>query len=398
MSRTVPRPLPTEVSLLRIVAQGLVPATTTPDPGAAVGAMLAIQGQQVGAIPDTICVRCAGVRHGDVRGAFDAGNLVRSWPMRGTIHVTTALDHHWLREVLMHRLQSWATRSHALTGLRPEVLARAADTARAVIAEEGPTTRARMLRAWAEDGLLDERLGEAVVQMRRRHLVVHLHRLGVLAQGPLGRGEHLLIDASTLPPASQGVGGPEGVRHGQAGHREAMAEVARRFARGHGPVSADDLARWCAIGVGEARRGLDDAVEASSAGDTPLVRRGVERGRRGSLRGDPGSGGEVLYLRADLEDLLASSRTQARATAWLPSFDELHVGYRDRTCLTDEVGERLICPSSNGMFRPIVIDAGRLVAVDPVGTGLEWVGGSAPSARVERDVERARARMGGLRD
>ena len=38
---------------------------------------------------------------------------------------------------------------------------------------------------------------------------------------------------------------------------------------------------------------------------------------------------------------MASGRDEARGTFALPAFDELHVGYRDRTCLTDEAGERL---------------------------------------------------------
>ena len=98
-------------------------------------------------------------------------------------------------------------------------------------------------------------------------------------------------------------------------------------------------------------------------------------------------------MRADLPDLLSAHRAAAQATHFLGSFDELHVGYKDRSCLTDDAGERLICPASNGMFRPILVDRGRLVAVRPAGEGLLWKGGAAPSARVERDVNRAVSRM-----
>ena len=97
----------------------------------------------------------------------------------------------------------------------------------------------------------------------------------------------------------------------------------------------------------------------------------------------------LLYLRADLLELLDAGLGRARAARFLPSFDELHVGYKDRSCLTDASGERLICPSSNGMFRPLLVDRGRLVGVRPVGEGVLWLGGSAPSARVERDTARA---------
>ena len=98
----VPR-APREMSYLRLVAQGLVSATASPAPAEAVRRQLAVQGQQVFSVPHAIISRTAGAVRDDVDAAFEAGELVRSWPMRGTVHVTTAADHHWLRVALMHR-------------------------------------------------------------------------------------------------------------------------------------------------------------------------------------------------------------------------------------------------------------------------------------------------------
>ena len=97
----------------------------------------------------------------------------------------------------------------------------------------------------------------------------------------------------------------------------------------------------------------------------------------------------VLYMRADLPDLLAVCRRQAAGTFFLASFDEVHVGYKDRACLTDAAGELLICPAGNGMFRPLLVDRGRVVAVRPVGEGLLWADDARRSARLEADVARA---------
>ena len=49
-----PSGTPLDASLLRIVAQGLVPATSTPDVAEAVRRQLAIQGQQVSAVPHAL--------------------------------------------------------------------------------------------------------------------------------------------------------------------------------------------------------------------------------------------------------------------------------------------------------------------------------------------------------
>ena len=403
------------MSHLRLVAQGLVEATTAPTPAEAVRRQLAIQGQQVSSVPHAIVSRAARAGRADVEEAFEAGQLVRSWPMRGTVHITTAADHHWLRVALVHRLDAWARRCEESLGIDDALLGRAAGLALAAIAAEGPLRRARLLRVWREGGLMgadaDSGAGVGVgtdaAGRRGRHLLVRLQCEGVLVQGPRRGNEHLVVGAAALPAAQTGPGGPGGGARGTGGHRAALAEIARRYATSHGPVRAADLARWTALPLGEAARALEDAVEMTNAadyavragrGDVPLVRAAADGGLRGAVRvldsgALPASGAAgratTLYMRADLPDLLAASRRRAAGTHFLAAFDEVHVGYKDRACLTDAAGERLICPAANGMFRPLLVDRGRVVAVRPVGAGLLWADDARRSARLERDVERA---------
>ena len=166
---------------------------------------------------------------------------------------------------------------------------------------------------------------------------------GVLTAGPVRAGEHLIVDARPLPDAP-------GVAKGESGHEEALAVLAARYAWGHGPIDEADLARWTGLTLTEARRALAGAREAGESVGLPLAERG------GGL------------ARADLADLVEDFRAEAEAMLALPSFDELHVGYKDRSCLTDEAGEALICPAKNGMFRPIAVAGGRLVAVRAPGS------------------------------
>lgn len=406
-------PAPREMSYLRLVAQGLVGATAAPEPAEAVRRQLAVQGQQVSSASHAIVSRTARAGRADVDAAFEAGRLVRSWPMRGTIHITTAADHHWLRVALMHRMDAWARRTEKWLGLDDALLERAGGLALAAIAAEGPLRRARLLRVWRDGGLMgadsgsDSDSDSGAGAQRGRHLLVRLQREGVLVQGPRRGNEHLVVDATALPPAESGPGGPGGGARGTAGHRAAVAEIARRYATSHGPVRAADLARWTALPLGEAARALEDAVEMTNAadyavragrGDVPLVRAAADGGLRGAVRvldsgALPASGAAgratTLYMRADLPDLLAASRRRAAGTHFLAAFDEVHVGYKDRACLTDAAGERLICPAANGMFRPLLVDRGRVVAVRPAGAGLLWADDARRSARLERDVERA---------
>ena len=68
---------------------------------------------------------------------------------------------------------------------------------------------------------------------------------------------------------------------------------------------------------------------------------------------------------------------------------QLALGLYVRNILTDAAGELLICPAGNGMFRPLLVDRGRVVAVRPVGEGLLWADDARRSARLEADVARA---------
>ncbi|MDU0347517.1 DNA glycosylase AlkZ-like family protein, partial [Actinomyces sp. MRS3W] len=335
-----PSTAPRAMSYLRILAQGLAPATSAPDVVEAVRRQLAMQGQQVSAIPHALILRADGARRADVEAAFAAGRLVRSWPMRGTVHITTAADHHWLRVALMHRTDAWTRRSEEYLGLTEAVLSRAADIALDAIAAGGPRSRAALVEAWEREGLMTSTDSDAASFLRV--LLVRLQREGILVQGPRYGNEHLVVDARNLPGAQTGPGGSDGGAHGTGGHRAALAEIARRYATSHGPIDATDLSRWTTLPVSECARALEDAVETTNAADyrvdpaaarVPLARARAEGGLRGTvtlLDGPPtrANRGRVLYLRADLPELLEAHARAAARTLFLPSFDELHVGYK----------------------------------------------------------------------
>ena len=79
------------------------------------------------------------------------------------------------------------------------------------------------------------------------------------------------------------------------------------------------------------------------------------------------------YHRADLDALLRAHSEEARSLISCPSFDEIHVGYADRSCLADAQAEHAICPTKNGMFRPFIIENGRVIAVKDPRAGYQFV-------------------------
>ena len=130
-----------------------------------------------------------------------------------------------------------------------------------------------------------------------------------------------------------------GARTAAAGRR-GLGELARRFFLGHGPATAQDLARWAGIPLRDARAGLAVARPELEALDVD----GAEHFL------DPGTPGR-----------LAACRTEAAGVFLLPGFDEFVLGYRDRTTILDKEFAERIVPGNNGMFRPTVVHGGQIL-------------------------------------
>ena len=343
------------LSLARIISQGLVEETAADNPVAAVDNMLALQAQLPSSIPWAINLRVKQPSVSAIDEAFESAELVRSWPMRGTIHVTSAKDHHWLRQVLCHRYRTWM-RSFEEEGLTRARIEEAAQIAYSCIASLGPRSREELCVAWEEEGIRTGtrpqreaalRAGERVTFLDRRNLFLALHIEGFLVGGPKRGNSFLFCDARPLPVA-------EGVSQGEGNHEAALAELARRYAWGHGPVSVEDFSRWTSLTKRESRAALERAVRLKGS-ERPIVL------------------GESGYQRVDLDSLLSRCGNEARALFSCPSFDEIHVGYADRSSMASAEAERAICPAKNGMFRPIVIKDGRVIAVQGPHKGYEFL-------------------------
>ena len=110
----------------------------------------------------------------------------------------------------------------------------------------------------------------------------------------------------------------------------ALAMIAERFVRSHAPVSAHDLARWADLTVTDARAGL-----AAAEGVVP---RTID--------------GRDLFVTEALLDAAAADGdpTATLPARALPGFDELVLGYRDRTAQLDADHEKLVVPGGNGVF------------------------------------------------
>lgn len=327
---------------LRMRALGLGPAgvaTASEAAGAArieavAGHMLAVQGQDWRSSQFALGLRVPGTDAADVQAAFNAGRVVRSWPMRGTIHVVPASDIGWMQRATGHRVLAGAPKRREFLGMSDAVLEQLVDVSLQALtglaAEGRGLDRDALSAIWTEAGI-DWKSNW------RYHIVWWLCQNGLAAFGPVHGGEPLLVRADEWIRDPRALEGDE-----------ALAELAARYAAARGPVRERDLAWWTGLTVREARRAIQMASESGRV--APLRLDGAS-GAAASLWADP----------AALDELPLSFHESPAEWLLLPSFDEHLLGYTDREAQLDAAHFERIVPGRNGMFLATVVADGRVV-------------------------------------
>ena len=339
--------------------------------------MLALQGQDWRSARWAIGVRAPGTTVADVQTAFAEGRIVRSWPMRGTVHIVPAEDIGWMQAATNHRVLAGAPKRRAYLGMSDAVLERLVETSIAALdvaalgaasagslaagaAAAGGIDRDTLAQAWTDAGIPWQ-------SNWRYHLIWWLCQNGLATFGPPGsNGEPQLVRADTWIRAPRTLAG-----------EAALGELAARYAAARGPVRERDFGWWTGLTARESRAGLHAAEAAGSivraqalddSGDPVPGAAGalwIDPELLGASGGTPGDGFATeagIASRADTAPRAGSSAATA-AAGWqlLAAFDEHLLGYTDREAQLDPQQFARIVPGRNGMFLPTVVHHGRVV-------------------------------------
>jgi len=310
-----------EVAQLRLVAQRLAGASAS-TPAEAVRWLTAVQAQDYPGALTSLSLRTRARSCAEVVAALDAGQVVRSWPMRGTLHLTAAEDLPWMLRYLAARVIRASASRRAGLGLDEPQLERARELASEALSGGRRLRRSDLLATWTTAGL--DPGGQRGVHMLR-----YLAMTGTLVFGPTTAGEQLLVllDEWVTQPR-------------QLERDEALGELAVRYFRSHGPATSADLAGWARLTAGDVRTAIALARPALATLDVD---------------------GTEHLLDPQTSDRLAAAHAQAVGVLLLPGFDEFLLGYRDRRAQLDPAHAEQIVPGGNGVFRPTVVSAGRVV-------------------------------------
>ena len=190
-----------------------------------VRAVLGLQAQDTPASRLAVRPRSTALDEAAVRRACNQDrSVVRTWAMRGTLHLVAAEDAGWLVGLLGPVFAAADRRRRLQLGLDDGPCERALEALPAVLAA-GPLSRADLVRGLAAEGVRVDPDGQAPA-----HLVAYAALRGLVCRGPDLDGDqasYVLLEDWVGPGRAVGRAlDPD----------DALAELARRYLAGHGPA------------------------------------------------------------------------------------------------------------------------------------------------------------------
>lgn len=307
---------------LRLRAQQLV--DRRPGSTAAVAQLTAtlgaVQAQEAAAAGLALRARCQGLAASHVQQArLEDRSVVRTWCLRGTLHLVAAEDLGWLLALVGPHLIQAGRRRRAELGLDAETGARGVRALVELLDERGPLTRAEIREALATRGI-------ATTGQATYHLLQLAGLEGCVCLGPDRGREPLFVklaDWIHLGPARA----PD----------QAAAELARRYVAAYGPADPKDFAAWSGLPAGQVRAAWQH-----------LASEFLEIVHHGS----------PVWLSAGQSAWLDERPARGSVVRLVPGYDPYLLGYRTRRLAVSPQHARAVHPGG-GMLHPAILVDGR---------------------------------------
>jgi len=230
-----------------------------------------------------------------IEASLSNGTIIRTWPMRGTLHFVCAEDARWLVSFLAPRVIPKTKSIFKKAGLDEAILKKSARIVTKALENEPILTR-KQLYAQLDKARI------STDDTRGLHITGHLAMNGLICFGPRKGKEQtfVLMDQwlRTVSPMPKD---------------EILPTLALRYFQGHGPATVRDFSWWTGLTLTEARQAI------SQAGNLLVAEKFQD---------------DVFYQCAQRDTTVSlSDDRQLRKTAslnLLPAFDEFTVAYKDR--------------------------------------------------------------------
>jgi hypothetical protein len=304
-----------EIILLRLYNQQ-ISHNPSHAPEQIVAWMGAIQAQDYAGAKWSLGLRLPKGTEADIDKAIARKAIVRTWPMRGTLHFIAADDVRWMLKLLTPRIIAGSAGRNRQLELDETIFNKSHDLL--ISAMEGGKQLMR-----SEVYAILENAGITTAGQRGIHIINYLAQKQVLCHGVHNEKQPTYALLDEWIPVSKNLEGGE-----------ALAELAQRYFKSHGPATLNDFVWWSGLKI-------SDAKEALNAVMSSLERIECE--------------GKTYWAETGHPEMNA-----IKSTFLLPGFDEYMLGYTDRTLILAAQHAGKIVPGNNGMFMPTIIVDGRV--------------------------------------
>ena len=291
----------------------LLASASPQKPAEVVRKLGAVQAQDYPGALWAVGLRSSGATAENVEEAIADRTIIRTWPMRGTLHFVAPEDVRWMLAYLTPRVLAKSRGRHEQLELDQAAFERSAVLVTRALEGGNRLTRDAVYRVLDQGGV-------ATMGQRGIHILSWLAQKGTVCFGPReGKQQTFVLLEEWVPPAALPA------------HEQALAELARRYFTSHGPATLQDFTWWSGLLKSEALEVLETIMPE-------LVSEDFE--------------GRTYW--AGSADVSSDAVPTAQL---LPVYDEYTVAYRDRSAALDP---SYAAQTGNGIFRPTIVVNGRI--------------------------------------
>ncbi len=199
----------------------------------------AVQAQEYGPAKWGLALRSSDrTNDAAIERAIERGLILRTHILRPTWHFVAAADIRWILELTSPQVHRRMATYDRQLGLDAHVMNRATGVIERALGDRGHLTRREL-------GVELHRTGLPSGTRELAHIAMHAELAGVICSGPRrGKQFTYALLADRAPPAPR------------LDRDQALAELARRYVRSHGPATVRDFVWWSGLSTADAKRGL----------------------------------------------------------------------------------------------------------------------------------------------
>lgn len=287
-----------------------------------VGWLGAVQAQDYPGAKWALGQRLANTTDAALDKAFAEGAILRTHVLRPTWHFVTPADIGWLLKLTAPRVNALNASMYRKLGLDKTILEQGQRIFARELAGGKELTRAELAQALEAVGI------DCTDLVRLSLIMMYAELSGLICSGALQGKQHTYALLEERVPA--------GVAKNLSGE-EALAELARRYLKSHGPATLQDYVWWSGLTVAEAKAGFG-LIKNEFAQET--------------LNGQ-------TYWFTDMALPAAVAQTTPHVRL-LPNYDEYIVGYTDRAAIFDPTHNKHLDARVNPLFNHTVLVNGQI--------------------------------------